>query len=831
MKKISLNGNWCGKCISETGNSFEFIGEVPGSSINDLINAGKLPDDIFYGRNADTVKEFENCVYIYTRSFDYDLSSDYDMAELCFERLDTYCDVYLNGEKLGHRENGNISHSFDVSGKLIYGKNTVEIRFYSPILSVNGKKPRSGAFTTERLYTRRTQCTYGWDWVARFVSCGIGDAFLRLQKSDEVIPDGVYIYTKCIDDESASVGVDITFGQKYRGRVMRFEFISPDGAAVIRIDKYCEEGLIRLCADIPEAQLWYPLGYGEHPLYTFKIFDGECEIYSEEFGIRTVKIQQIPDKPDSEEYRKCLSVKNPEYDENSEFSGFILKVNGVKIMCKGANWVPCEPFENGRTETKIPKVLSLAAEAGVNMLRVWGGGAFEKPCFYKECSRLGIMVTQDFLMACGSYPEEENWFIESLKSEAQYAARFIRNYPCLMWWSGDNENAVHGSDRDKDYRGRRSAYKGIAPVLYALDPYREFLPSSPFGGNKYASNTVGTTHNTQFLSEFFKYIDKTDLSDYKEEFKKYRARFIAEEPQMGAAGLHTLRRIMSDNDIFGKEDGMWKYHTKTNPFLSKELFDYMSEFAEKILGGFENDIDRCFKLQYIQYEWLRVVMEQARREKWFCSGIIFWMLNDCWPAAAGWSLIDYYNVPKAAYYSFRRCAGPIVGSFDRRDGVLYLDVVNDTTETVKVVADVWLLKNGVMEKLTDPRAGTSIAGGGKAVLLEYRRKLDDDEMLIAEIGSSVGNDRTFYINRNPVISKCGVKSDVDKERRLITVSAPCDKYIHAVQIEGDILPDDNYFSLMPGEVRTVGYRLIDGASDDNIGIAGYTLKNLVLNEV
>ena len=113
-------------------------------------------------------------------------------------------------------------------------------------------------------------------------------------------------------------------------------------------------------------------------------------------------------------------------------------------------------------------------------------------------------------------------------------------------------NAVNGSDSDVNYKGRRTAYEGIAPVLYREDPYRRFLPSSPYGGKRYASNTVGTTHNTQFLGQMFPFLLGEDLSDYKDEFKKYRARFIAEEPQMGAVSLPSLRRFMSEDDIFKK---------------------------------------------------------------------------------------------------------------------------------------------------------------------------------------------------------------------------------------------------------------------------------------
>lgn len=140
------------------------------------------------------------------------------------------------------------------------------------------------------------------------------------------------------------------------------------------------------------------------------------------------------------------------------------------------------------------------------MLRVWGGGVFEKDVFYEECDRLGILVTQDFLMACGEYPEDDPDFLQKLREETEYAAKKLRNRTCLVWWSGDNENAVMGSENRTDFPGYKSAAYGIAPVLRALDPARPFLPSSPYGGDPYCSATRGTTHNTFYLGDVFSYI-------------------------------------------------------------------------------------------------------------------------------------------------------------------------------------------------------------------------------------------------------------------------------------------------------------------------------------
>ena len=818
MKRIDLCGDWTGKCIFPDKRDFEFDGAVPGSAIFDLINAERLPRDIFWRDNADAVAEFEPCDYVYKKKFDFEGESR--GALLRFERIDTYADVYLNGKKVYHSENGNIRHDIDVEDALLQGENLVEVHLYSPSVWVKDMPLRYGAFTRERMNTRRMQCTYGWDWVARFLTCSLGECSLLLPEEGKIFTENVYIATLDIDGESATVRADVCFEQKYSGRILDFEILSPEGKIASAKKKYCAEDFVRIDFDIPAPRLWYPLGYGEQPLYTFLIKDGEGTVYRETFGIRTVKIMQLPDEKGGEVYKRCLEFRNEEYDKNEIFSGFVLKINGKKVFCRGGNWVPCVPFTGENVDSRQSEILELCAEAGVNMIRVWGGGAFESKHFYSECSRLGIMVTQDFLMACGAYPEDEDWFIAQLQKEARYAARLIRNQPCLVWWTGDNENAVRGCDTDENYRGRRSAYEGIAPVLYREDPHRRFLPSSPFGGELYASNTVGTTHNSQYLGRFFKYILNEDMSDYKEELKKYRARFIVEEPQMGAASVSSLRRFMTDEDIFDGVD-MWHYHTKSNPRLEKDLFDYLRIMTEKILGEFSCGRDRLFKLRYMQYEWVRTVMEQARRERAICSGIVFWMMNDCWPASSGWALIDFYNLPKDSFYSFKRCAAPVLASLDFEDGSYRAYVINDGDEKEIKVSIKVLAKDRRTVKTVSEFSHIAKKDSSD-IVFESENLLGEGEVLVCEIEGDYVKDRAFYRHGALALRPTEAEFEIDEVCRTVTVRAGAE-YIHSAMLSGNAIFDDNCFSLLPGEARTVAYRPLKAGSPECIEAEAYTL--------
>lgn len=812
-KRISLNGKWNGICLNSDGTQkMQFKGSVPGCVHTDLIG-NAIDYDIFYRDNAEKCQWIENMDWEYSRNFT--ITEIYNNEQLVFEGLDVYCDVFLNDILLGSCNNMFIKHVFDISDKLIIGKNTVKVHFYSPIAAVEGKEVLNGAFTTERLHTRRIQCTYGWDWVGRFVTCGIyRDTYIRIP--DGLCTKNVYVYTECIGDTSAQIVFEADFENYDNGGIVNAEIRSPEGNIIYSHNFYINEPELKEYIDIKNPKLWYPHGYGEQPLYTLIVGDKKTK-----FGIRTVRILQEQDEKGSEYYNKCLEIKQTpsakEYDHNDEFSGFVLLVNNIPIMCKGANWVPCEPFPSAERNDKITRLLELSKHAGVNMLRIWGGGVFEKTHFYDECDRLGILLTQDFLMACGKYPENYPDFIEQLAKETVYAAITLRNHPSLMWWSGDNENAIFGCDDKEDYKGRTVTHKSIIPVLNRLDPRRRFLLSSPYGGKYYASKTAGTTHNTQYLGYVWDYIEKTDMQDYKEYFKTYSARFIAEEPTLGATFLPSLKKIMTDKDLYDDSE-MWLYHTKGNPAMSKEVFDYTLMFASKVFGDFKNGYDRFFKLKYLQYEWMRISFETVRRNKGFCNGIIYWMLNDCWPTAASWSIIDYNCLPKPAYYCFKRCANPIVASITDGEDGYELYISNDSLNNCELKLKLSLVYGNFVKNICEDNVLVE-ANSTKMVKNLKVTQLFDEQVIVCDVYNSEVKDRAFFKNGALLINKTDAVKVIEQTEESIVVTA--DSYIHAVELEGEYLFGDNYFSLLPGEVKEVSLRKLSENSE--LTVTCYTI--------
>lgn len=812
MKKTDLCGSWT--LTDMDGKKYDAI--VPGCVHTDIIK----DENIFYRDNFEKYQWIEEKEWEYTKEFDVESIEGY--AYIVFECLDVYCDVYLNDSLIGSFSNMYIPHKISVDGTLKVGKNELKVHFYSPVEAVKDFPERAGAFTTERMNTRRMQCTYGWDWVARFLTCGISKPVYLMFDNDFEI-DNVYIYTSTSDSFGAVVDVHGETRNYKDGKMVYINVYSPSGEKLFEKKECLATKFFVETICIENPQLWYPNGYGEQPLYLFEISSEDDILFSQKFGIRTVRIIENRDEAGSEYYNKCIEIKqNPsadEYDRNDEFCGFILAVNGIKIMCKGSNYVPTEPFVSEETDKKITAVLELAKECGTNILRVWGGGKFEREHFYSECDRLGIMIIHDFMMACGEYPEHEKWFIDELISESEYAAKLIRNHPSLMWWQGDNENAIRGTFEDKNYHGKLSAYEGILENLKKYDYSRRFLVSSPYGGKLFASKTVGTTHNTQFLNYVFDYIEENTLEDYKEYLGMYLARFVSEEPSLGAICKNSMLRLMTEEDIYAEDMKMWYKHTRTNPYLKHEVLEYIVMLAEKILGGFKNSEDKYFKLKYVQYEWIRVSLENLRRNKWFSSGVVYWMLNDCWPAASGWALIDYFCMPKASYYSFKRAAKPVITSISReKDKKLFLTLCSDDLSINEYRLEAYKLNyNSNSRETVFLRAISNLKNDN--LRLELNADISSDELLICDLFSDFKLvDRSFYKDGILPISKT---FEMDFERIDVnSIKIKADRYIHAVELDGEYIFSDNYFTLLKDEEKVVKVKLL--GENKEIKALGYT---------
>ena len=394
--------------------------KVPGHVHVDLEREGLIPP-MFWRDNADACQWVEDWTWRYRTTLQIERDADLSWAELFFMGLDTFAEIRVNQKVVGHTANMFIPHRFEVGSDLHPGDNTLEVTFTPYHQHVQGKRmDYPAAFDThDRVHVRRMQCTFHWDWVNRFVSAGIWRP-VRLSLFDRAKLEDLSVTTTQIGEAGARIAIAIETARRTTGKLkVNLTLYGPDDEEVWAQEEALTSDRAILDVMIPAPQLWWPNGYGSQPLYrcvaTLLVDEQEVDGRAVDFGIRTVAVEQLADQPGSPEMARTLALRKrfPEQDLNGDAPGssFTLVVNGQRIFCRGANWVPADPFPGRITGKHYHRLVWLAREANLNLLRCWGGGIYEPEAFWKMCDACGVMVSQDFAMACAWYPEDDPAFL------------------------------------------------------------------------------------------------------------------------------------------------------------------------------------------------------------------------------------------------------------------------------------------------------------------------------------------------------------------------------------------------------------------------------------
>ncbi len=632
---------------------------VPGVVHLDLMRNDLLPDP-FVGMNEKQAAWVEQNDWWYRKEFEIskDLLQENHFL-LRFEGLDTFATVWLNGTKLGVADNMFIPRNFRVTPFLVAGRNVLVVKFSSPCLTLERMEQENGklvaAFYSPRPYGRKAQYSFGWDWGPRLPTSGIWRPVSLVAYRDLYIQH-LDVITTLQPDGAATFHVSAAVESELNSDVELSVHISCDDEQhSVSVAKNVVPGKDLLSAEctIPSPRLWWPAGYGDQPLYSVKA---------------SVK------RPDEllDEAVRTTGVRNIELvqDDDAEGKSFLFKVNGLPIFFKGANWIPADNFLPRVTAERYSRLLDLAVAANMNMLRVWGGGVYESEDFYALCDRKGIAIWQDFMFSCAEYPEEES-FHQSVRAEAESVVKRLRSHPSILLWCGNNENdwgffkRMWGMRRDA-FLGKTIYHEILPEVCADLDPTRPYWPSSPFGGEDPNSEHEGDRHSWPACHDKVE-----DLPGRRWD----NGRFISE---FGFQAPPVMKMI---HDFAGEEDDflspVMRHHNKLGEKAMDQLLQLLSHYFPK-----PSPMDKIVTLsQLCQGELLREAIEHWRRRKPKTSGVLIWQLNDCWPAIS-WSLIDYWQNPKAAYYIVRRAFAPIILSLVHEAHQAQVWVINDTHNPV-----------------------------------------------------------------------------------------------------------------------------------------------------
>ncbi len=705
MEKIVLDGNWQLTCFPEGEHKVEhpddlaqagvqaIPAQVPGNVELDLVHAGLLPEP-FYADNIHRLRPYEFYEWWYTREFDVPQGGgDW---RLVLAGADTLATVWVNGVQVGEAANMLIEHRFDVTEALRPGeRNRIAVRLHSPLnyarrfhydASTSGAEGRM-----ESLFIRKAPHMWGWDIMPRAVSAGLWRS-VWLEPVPATAIEQLYYWTAGVDTEGAVLGVRFQF---------RTDAPTPDGF-VMRFHGACGdhtfdyEWPVEFIADgcripISGARLWWPKGYGEPNLYTVTAQlcrDGQVlDERVERIGLRKLVVDRTEAAGAAEAPGAAAAgvarIDRPA-DPNSHF---VFYVNDQPIMIKGSNWVPLDAFHS-RDAGRVERAVALFDDLGCNMVRCWGGNVYEDHRFYDLCDEKGILVWQDLAFACARYPQTED-FLSQVRAEVQAVAEKLRNHPSLALWCGDNEiDAFYVLEGLSPEQNRLT--REVAPqVLHRSDPYRHYVPSSP-----YVPPAIGLD------PQVWRRTPEQHLWGPRGYFKSpfythHSAHFIGEMGYHGCPNVSSIRRFISPENLWpwpGNDE--WQVHSVyhwQHKRTDRDRIQLMANQVREFLGEIPDDLETfALASQITQAEAKKFFIESTRLRKWRTSGVLWWNVLDGWPQFSD-AVVDYYFAPKLAYHYIRRVQQPVCVIIGEQGPDKYLPVVvaNDSLQAAEVSYRIW----------------------------------------------------------------------------------------------------------------------------------------------
>jgi beta-mannosidase len=609
---------------------------VPGSIHTDLLQH-QLIKDPFYRDNALYLGWIDSTSWVY----EYTLSwpegwEEMSNINLVFDGLDTYADVYFNETLVLQADNmfrqWTIPIARDEWGKAIH----IRVVFHSTVLK--GKEKADNVIWTypadsdsypgkPSVFTRKAPYQFGWDFAPPMPGCGIWKP-VRLEGWQGHRLRDVWLETKNLQGNQASL---LLHGSLEADRAQQIYMYCLIGQVAVYDTIDVQEGLnsFEIPLQLVDPKLWWPRGSGQAHLYSVAVFARSNNVLDSlvfQAGIRTIQLDQTPD-----------SLGTP----------FRFIVNGRPVFVKGANWVPADMFPARVNRWKYTSLLEIAAEANMNMLRIWGGGIYEADVFYELADSLGIMVWQDFMFAGTMYPGDTA-FLSSVKSEATDQIKRLRQHPSIALWCGNNEIAVAwknwGWQQKYQYTPGQMAqmvddyqrlFEDILPgLVHEYHPGTDYLASSPISnwGDK-ADMAKGNNH---FWGVWHGEMDLDSLETWVPRF-------------MTEYGMQSLPMWESIQDFTAPQD--WSMNSPVMAFHQRSYKGnrLIKKYIEMEGLGPVDDFKTFVSLGHqVQRIALGKAIDAHMKAFPYCMGTLLWQLNEPWPGAS-WSIIDYYGRKKPGY--------------------------------------------------------------------------------------------------------------------------------------------------------------------------------------
>jgi beta-mannosidase len=799
-EKIVLSENWEFKGVDTLNWQ---SATVPGNVFSDLLDH-KIIENPFIKTNEDSVQWVSKKDWEYQTTFSLSKKQfQKNNIELHFDGLDTYATVFLNDSVIFKANNAFKKYTVDIK-KIAKKNNTLRVVFdnFNDIELEKEAEIWYKLPVQNRIYTRKAQFQYGWDWGPILNSYGIWKE-VSLKIWDDVIIKDVYLKQKSVTNKKAIIIADVTLISTIEKFVeFQTEFDSKKISTGIHLKK--GEHLYSIPLEINNPKLWWTHNLGNPYLYKFdfKLFR-KNKLLDQKIikkGIRTIKL--IAEK-------------------DSIGQSFYFELNGKPVYAKGANLIPMHSFQDKVSNGNYEKLLTDVQKSNMNMLRVWGGGIYENDIFYDLCDEKGILVWQDFMFACAMYPGDKA-FLENVAEEAIYQVKRLRNHTSIALWCGNNENSEawrrwgwqdnRGEIEKKEiWDNYLTLFDSILPSIVTKHSDTDYWETSPKygrGNPKYISE--GDAHDWWIWHDEFPF----------EHLQKKVPRFMSEFGFQSFPGYKTINYI-NQNDVVNLKTDAIKAHQK-----HVKGFELMEKYMGVDYKIPKADEDYVYVSQLLQAKGIVMGIEAQRRAKPYNMGTLYWQLNDCWPAIS-WSSIDYFGNWKALQYKAKKVFENLLISttYEKRNVVVH--IINDNFKSYHDNLKIEIVDfNGNMIWCDEKRIQISENISQKVAEFKIDVKKIDVKKNYIRINFSTEKSVFFFEKpRNLELQESSIQKKIKKMKDgfLITLQSNTlqkDVFLYTDK-KGHF--DINFFDLEANEVKTIFFKSKEAVLND--------LKIKTLNQI
>ncbi len=550
------------------------------------------------------------------------------------------------------------------------------------------------------------------------------------------------------------------------------------------------DGWLRGRVEIPDVARWWPHTHGTPTLYPVMACAGGTTLDLGKVGFRSVTI-----------------------DRNDDGKGFGLVVNDEPVFCRGVCWTSADivalPFSR---EAYLP-LLTMAREAGMNMIRVGGTMGYEGDAFYALCDEMGLLVWQDFAFSNFDYPAADPAFRASVDAEARQFLARTQASPCLAVLCGASEVAQQAAMLGMPAALWSNAiFDDLLPAdVAALRPDVPYVPHSPWGGDLPFVANEGISH----------YYGVSAHLRPIEEARRANVRFSAES--LGFANVPDVAPFVLEPDapaIVHRNDVERVPHEVGASWAFEDIRNHYTGllYDVDVAALRQEDPERFLAFaRATSAEVMEATYAEWRRAGSPTRGALVWFLRDL-SDGAGWGVIDARGAPKAAYWGLKRAFKPVsVILSDENLNGLAISLINETARERSVTLVLTCLRDGetvVMHgetELTLPArrtfglAATTLWGGFFDTTYAFRFGEPSHDVTVARLtdamtGARIAEAFHFPIGRGRGRHDLGLEAnarqDVAGDWRLALTTR---RFAQSVKISLDgYRPADDWLHLAPG---------------------------------